>query len=159
MDCWWMMSYCGLWVSMVPSDQVTYPCTFPSNPYLVVYPLTLIGIQTRTDTHFHSPTPILFPEIHWQDVKNTTSSWLFLYQESFPKSPKPYSIVCNVLLLISLRVAACHPLCLPDSLCYSFHFDRLYAKHDFIVHYLPTSINLEAMSLQVKEKGYVDLVT
>lgn len=52
-----------------------------------------------------------------------------------------------------------HPLCLPDSLCYSLHFDRFYAKHDFIVHYLPTSINSEAMSLQVKDKVYVDLWT
>ncbi len=51
------------------------------------------------------------------------------------------------------------PLCLPDSLCYSLHFDHLYAKHDFIVHYLPTSINSEAMNLHVKDKGYVDLWT
>lgn len=53
-----------------------------------------------------------------------------------------------------------HPLSLPDSLCYSLHFDNFfYAKHDFIVHCLPTSINSEAMRLQVKDKGYIDLWT
>ncbi len=59
--------YCGPWVSVMLKAvmclcQVTRPCVFPRNPHCVVYPLTLIGIQPRTDTHFHLHTLILSPQ-------------------------------------------------------------------------------------------------
>lgn len=59
--------YCGPWVSVMLKAvmclcQVTRLCVFPRNPHCVVYPLTLIGIQPRTDTHFHLHTLILSPQ-------------------------------------------------------------------------------------------------